>query len=187
MRGDESASTLTTPPLLIKTMFLASVTPSGPHSPQHLLTTAIHTRTHTHTSTTASPNQHTTAIHTQRSSTVQNPTSEHVLTPYVVKGFLLGGGGLKEKPLEHLASQGGLRLSPDIHRETQRQGDRCSVCLSRSLGWWSWKIKREGGVKGCNMSQHLSDTCLKAALCSTLQTLRVSVLSMLTVVAGAWT
>lgn len=45
MRRDESASMPTTPPLPIKTMFLASVTPSGPYSPQHLLITAIHTDT----------------------------------------------------------------------------------------------------------------------------------------------
>lgn len=37
------------------------------------------------------------------------------------------------------------------------------------------------------MSQHLSGACLKAALCSTFQTLRVLVPSMLTMVAGART
>lgn len=86
MRGDESASTLTTPPLPIKTMFLASVTPTGPHSPQHLLTTAIHTHTQQQVQT-STPRLH--AIF--QTSTVPNPTSDHVLAPYVVEGYRVGG------------------------------------------------------------------------------------------------
>lgn len=88
------ASTLTTHLLAIKTMSLASVAPSGLHTPPHLLTTAIHT------SRAASRNRHTTATETLWV-LYKNPTSDHVLlVPYVVKW----GGGLKEKPLVHSAS-----------------------------------------------------------------------------------
>lgn len=52
------ASILTTHLLAIKTMSLASVAPSGLHTPPHLLTTAIHT------SRAASRNRHTTATET---------------------------------------------------------------------------------------------------------------------------
>lgn len=141
MRGDESASTPTIPPLPIKTMSLAPVTPSGPHSPQHLLTTAIHTLA------AVSPNHH----YMQCSSTAQNPSSEHVLTPYVVKE--LGGRGvverLKEKPLVRSASQGGLRLSPAIHRNLR--GNR--QVLHAPLGWWSW------GIKGVQKAVIRDSTC----------------------------
>lgn len=142
MRRDESASTLSTPPIPIKTMFLASVTPTGPHSPQHLLTTAIHT----YTSTSESPDQaH--QHYMRRSSAAQNPTSDHVLlTPYVVKGFerRRRGGGRREAKRKATCTLCilGRPVSVTQHTEgTQRQEDRCSVCLSESLGWWSWEIK----------------------------------------------
>lgn len=55
MREDESASTPTTPPLPIKTMFLASVTPLCPSQ-----STASADHSDTHTYTAVSTNQHTT-------------------------------------------------------------------------------------------------------------------------------
>lgn len=79
MRGDESASAPTTPPLPIKTMFLASVTPSGPHSPRHLLTTAIQ---HTHAVQTSTPPLRAILLHCSKSY-----FRPRLLTPYVARGF----------------------------------------------------------------------------------------------------
>lgn len=138
MRRDESASTQTTPPIPIKTMFLASVTPTGPHSPQHLLTTAIHTHPRqkvptSHTSATCSAPVPLKILHQTTSS------SHHMLS----RG--LRGGGLrreaKRKATCTLCILGRPVSVTQDTEGTQRQEDRCSMCLSESLGWWSWEIK----------------------------------------------
>lgn len=107
---------------------------SGPLRASHSSTSADHS--YTHTSRAASRNRHTTATETLWV-LYKNPTSDHVLlVPYVVKW----GGGAQRKATCTLCSLG----KSGCHTE-ETQEDRCSVCLSTSLGWRSWEIK--GGVK----------------------------------------
>lgn len=131
MRGDESASTPTTPPLPIKTMFLASVTPSGPHSPQHLLTTAIHTHS------AVSPNQHTTATCEAPAPLripLQSMSSHHMLS----RGLVGGSREAERKATCTLCISG---RPASVTRHTQEPERTQTGALSACLGWWSWEIK----------------------------------------------
>lgn len=92
----------------------------------------------------------------------KKPTSEYVLMPYVAGG---GHKWLKEKPLVCMLSI--LRSASVTHHTEERSRERTGAPCAY-LGWWLWEIK--GGCKGCNRSQHLSSTCLRAPRHSTFQT-----------------
>lgn len=121
MTGDKSASTPATPPRPIQTMSLASVTHSGPHSPHHLLTTAIHTA--------VSPNQHTTATCNAPARfeiLLQTMSSRHMLS----RG-LRGRGVMRGWEKSHLYARH-LREACVCHppyRGTSEGTDRCSMRL----------------------------------------------------------
>lgn len=119
------ASILTTHLLAIKTMSLASVAPSGLHTPPHLLTTAIHT-------------------HPEQQAVAGTPPPLR-RSEYCIKILLQ----IMSSSCHMLSSGGGActlcSLGKSGCHTEETQEDRCSVCLSTSLGWRSWEIK--GGVK----------------------------------------
>lgn len=161
--------------LHIQTMLLSPVTPSGPHSPQHLLTTAIHTHTHTYTAVKSEPAQHR-YMHCSK--------SNFRLCPHTIccQGFFFffGGGERKATCMLYIL---GRPASVTRHTEEPQRERTGAPCASLRL--WGGGHRR---LRGCNMSpapvRHMPQSSTPLHMSNSTGFV---VPSLLTMVAGART